>query len=137
MSDNSNAPRKSGTRLLVMLVGVAAAAGLGVLLQRQLSKPAPVQAAAVPAAAAPEADAEADAAVAVAAPTVPEVLPQFELMDREGSAVARRLKVSADRQLLGDMGRPECGNPLLSQLRSRSKPEAEVLASPWTSARTC
>ncbi len=116
--------------LIAVAVGIAAA--LGFFAQQQL-RPAAAVATASPTPPAtetssPGAVAPDSAAVAAeAAPKVPEVLPQFELADRDGKK--RSLKEWAGRPLMVNFWATWCGPcrreiPLLNQLRKQRAAQA-------------
>jgi thiol-disulfide isomerase/thioredoxin len=122
---------------VVIAVAIGVAAALGFLAQRHLSSGTPAPATAVAsqaanvAAAEDAANAAEPAEAAEAAPKVPEVLPQFELADRDGKK--RRLGDWKGRPLMVNYWATWCAPcrreiPLLNDLRKqRSAQKLEII----------
>jgi peroxiredoxin len=127
MNDQSPARSSNSRSGVLIAVGLAVAVAAGVFVQRQLARPdagaadpaatATTQASAEPMGAGQQG---ADATAAVTEPTVPEVLPRFELKDRDGKI--RTLADWKGQPLVVNYWAtwcPPCVReiPLLSQLR--------------------
>ena len=112
-----------GRAAVVIVIAVAVAAALGFLVQRRLTQPAltPEPAASATTATPAESDSgAAPAGASIADAKVPEVLPQFELMDRDGKP--RKLADWAGRAVAVNYWATWCAPcrreiPLLNKLR--------------------
>jgi peroxiredoxin len=133
MTPPSPAPRRGPGTLLITALAVAVAATVGWFVQKRLSRQPATMVAAAPAEEAPETAAvpvtREDASLAPKA--LPETLPQFELMDRDGKP--RKLGEWKGQPLIVNYWATWCAPcvreiPLLSQLRrERSGQKLEVI----------
>ena len=123
-----------GRAVVVIVIAVGIAAVLGFFLQRRLTQPAltpdPAAVAAIPAPAEPVSAAAPESTESIQ-PRVPEVLPQFELADRDGKP--RKLADWAGRPLAVNYWATWCAPcrreiPLLNKLRKeRAGQKLEII----------
>lgn len=131
MTSPSAAPRRGPGTLLITVLAIAVAAAVGWFVQKRLSGQPETTIVAAPAEA-PAAEATPAAGDATLAPKeLPETLPQFELMDRDGKL--RRLGEWKGQPLIVNYWATWCAPcvreiPLLSQLRrERASERLEVI----------
>ena len=124
-----------GRAVVIIVVAVAVAAALGFLVQRRLTQPAmrpdPAAGVATTAVPAESSDAAAPEGASIADAKVPEVLPQFELADRDGKM--RKLSDWAGRPIAVNYWATWCAPcrreiPLLNKLRKdRAGQKLEII----------
>jgi thiol-disulfide isomerase/thioredoxin len=123
-----------GRAAVIIVVAVAAAAALGFFLQRYLTRPSMTPDPAAEVASTDPQPASAEAApegASIADPKVPEVLPQFELLDRDGKP--RKLADWAGRPVAVNYWATWCAPcrreiPLLNSLRKqRAAQKLEII----------
>lgn len=131
MTSPSAAPRRGPGTLLITFMAIAVAAAVGWFVQKRLSGQPETTVVAAPAEAPATEEAPASGDATLAPRALPETLPQFELMDRDGKL--RKLGEWKGQPLIVNYWATWCAPcvreiPLLSQLRrERSGEKLEVI----------